>query len=96
MEIEVREKDRGYEVKFVGDATIYSVAEVVRVLREVLSMAGSVGIDLSGVSDMDSAFCQVLIAARRQGEVDGKRVEIVSHSGISEEMMSYFNSFTGR
>ncbi len=92
LELKVVKKKGTHKISFLGDATIYSVNEAVQVLRNAMAEATRVEVDLSKVSEMDSAFCQTLIAAQRQGERDGKQVVVVKHSDISEEMVRYYKS----
>jgi len=77
-----------------GEATIYGVGEAMPVFRKALAESQRVEVDLSRVSEMDSAFCQLLLAARRQGEQDGTPVEIVAQSDVSEEMMIYLSALS--
>lgn len=92
LELKVAKKKGTHKIDFLGEATIYGVNEAAQVLRSAVVEAMRVEVDLSKVSEMDSAFCQALIAAQRQGERDGKQVVVVKHSNISEEMVRYYQN----
>jgi anti-sigma B factor antagonist len=60
-----------------GEVTIYSVAEVKAGLAALLPAPGTLEIDLSGVTEMDTAGLQLLLMAKR---LDGPNVRFVNHS----------------
>lgn len=73
-----------------GEMTIYTAAECRNQLRECLQSCREAEIDLSGVSDIDSAGVQLLIQAKREGAAHGKSVRLVAHSPAVQEIIDLF------
>ncbi len=95
MDIKVTKRKGVHRIAIAGEATIYEVSTTTEVIGESLRKADEVRLDLSGIGEMDSAFCQVVLAAMRQGEHDGKKVELTKQSPVSEKMMRVFLKMHG-
>lgn len=87
MEIKSTKRKGVYRLAVSGEATIYGVSEAADALRTALAGAENLQVDLGGASEVDSSFVQLILAARRQAEKDGKKVEIVGYGGFGEEAM---------
>ena len=73
-----------------GEMTIYTAAECRDLLLQCLQSCREAEIDLSGVSDIDSAGVQLLIQAKREGARHGKPVRLVAHSAAVQEIIDLF------
>lgn len=73
-----------------GEMTIYTAAECRKQLLQCLQSCREAEIDLSGVSDIDSAGVQLLIQAKREGAAHGKAVRLVAHSPAVQEIIDLF------
>ena len=74
-----------------GNMTIYEAAADKQVLLDALAKADDVEIDLSAVSEMDTAGLQLLILAERESLKAGKRLSIVGHSESSLDVLDRYN-----
>jgi anti-sigma B factor antagonist len=77
-------------MKIEGELTIYRAAELREVLKGALSAAPArceFEIDLSDVSEMDSAGVQLLLAARRTARATGRELRIVAPSRAVVEVL---------
>lgn len=83
-------------LRMEGDMTIYTAAQLKISLLEALNKCHEVEVDLSEVTDMDSAGLQLLILAKREAARDRKSVRLVAHSAASlnvidtYDMVGYF------
>jgi len=86
------EVDNGvYRVKVEGEMTIYHVLEHKQALLECLAHCAEMEINLSGVSEMDTAGFQLLLLAKREAARNGKPLRLVEHSPATLEVMDLFN-----
>lgn len=85
MEIKATKRKGLHRLAVSGEATVYGVSEAAETLRSALAGAERLQVDLSSVSEIDSAFIQLLLAAGRQADRDGKKMEIVGYGGFGEE-----------
>ena len=67
-------------VRLDGDLTVYRAAEVKSVLLDALHRASTVELDLSGVSEFDSAGVQLLMFAKRHARSTGRELRLSGHS----------------
>jgi anti-sigma B factor antagonist len=70
-----------------GEFTIYAVADWKRALFEKLDACAGLDIDLSGVSEIDTAGQQLLIAAKRHAGACGKGLRLSGHSQAVIDML---------
>jgi len=73
-----------------GELTIYRAAELCDALKTV--MAGvpgghELGVDLSDVTEMDSAGVQLLMAAKKTARASGRELRITGRSPAVEEVL---------
>lgn len=87
MEIKSTKRKGLHRLAVSGEATVYGVSEAADALRSALAGADRLQVDLSSVSEIDSAFIQLLLAAGRQADRDEKKMEIVGYGGFGEEAM---------
>ena len=74
-----------------GEMTIYSAAELKGALLEGLSRCQRLEINLSQVSEMDSAGLQLLYLVKREAASLGRQVALVAHSPATLEILDLYN-----
>ena len=67
-------------VKVSGEMTIYTAAELKQALTPLLYRPQTLELDLSQVSEMDSAGLQLLLAAKKTMQQGGYPLHLVMHS----------------
>lgn len=73
-----------------GEMTIYTAAQCRDELAACLHGNKPLEINLSGVSEIDSAGVQILILAKREGARRGVPVRLVSHSPAVQEIIDLY------
>lgn len=71
--------------------TIYQAAELKQMLLSALQQASSVDLDLSGISEIDSAGLQLLLMAKRESLRSGKSLRVVAHSAATLDVIDTCN-----
>jgi anti-anti-sigma factor len=67
-----RAQNRGHSLRVEGEMTIYSAAAITeRVVGAVKGATGKVSLDLSQVTDIDTAGLQILLLARKLARTHG-------------------------
>lgn len=69
-----------------GELTIYRAAELKAQLLEALEGAGALEVDLSGVTEIDSAGVQLLLLARRHAQSLGRELTLRAPSAAVLEV----------
>ena len=77
MSANVGQSETGRRVALSGELTIYSVAQIKATLAEAMRDGGEIEVDLSGISDIDSAGLQLMLIAKRHLDCG---VRFVNHS----------------
>lgn len=78
-----------------GEMTIYRASEVAQTLfAAVRAHDGDVTLDLSEVSEFDTAGLQLVLMARRLAEADGRRLDVVQPSECVAEVLNLCNVAT--
>ncbi len=70
----------GTSLRLDGELTIYRAAEVKQLLLDSLHGAAAQEIDLSGVTELDTAGVQLLMLAKRSAEAEGRTLHLANHS----------------
>lgn len=83
-------------MKIEGELTIYSAGEVANEIRsnliEPLALAKDIEIDLSQVSEMDSAGLQILLMSKLTANRHGAQLKFVNASQPVQEVLSLSNT----
>jgi len=74
-----------------GEMTIYCATEMKGELLSCIDRDAEVEIDLSEVSEMDTAGFQLLLLAKREAANAGKPLRLVAHSPATLEVLDLFN-----
>ncbi len=80
-------------LRLVGEATIYGAAELKARLEPLFTErkdCGSFELDLSGVTEMDSAGLQLVLAAKHEAMALGKGFKITVHGNASEALTTFY------
>ena len=80
MEIQARMRNGVRKVRITGEMTIYNAAESKQELLWKLDGANQIEIDMSGVSELDSAGLQLLILLKHEAGRQGKALRLLAHS----------------
>lgn len=73
-----------------GPITIYEAAAGKKTLLDALAQAKELEIDVSKVTELDSAGLQVLVMVKREALACGKRAKLVGHSpAVTDVLRSY-------
>ena len=78
--LETSDNGTACRVTLAGDLNIYHAAEVARALTPLVAQARPLEIDLSGVTEIDSAGVQVLLAGRREALRSGATLNVIAQS----------------
>ena len=86
-----RSKPKPGKIAMVGTMTIYEAAAHKRDLLNAFNTSNELEIDLSGVTEMDSAGLQLLVLLKREAVREGKQVRLVAHSAASLDVLEVYN-----
>ncbi len=80
------------ELRVDGEMTIYRASEVAQTLfASVRAQAGDVSLDLSDVTEFDTAGLQLVLMARRMVEANGHRLDVVQPSECVLDVLELCN-----
>jgi anti-anti-sigma factor len=74
-----------------GAMTIYNAAEIKNQLLGALNTAPILELDLSHVSEMDTAGFQLLVMVKRESLRLNRSLRIIGHSPAVQEVIEFFN-----
>jgi anti-sigma B factor antagonist len=70
-----------------GELSIYRAAELKPVLLQAVEASRVLEIDLSGVTEFDSAGVQLLLLAKREAGAIGHELRLVRHSAVVVDVL---------
>ena len=70
-----------------GELSIYTAATLRRQLLDALDAAPQLEVDLAGVTEMDSAGVQLMVAAKREATMRNKLVQFTAHSQVVVDVL---------
>lgn len=73
-----------------GELTIYQVEDLARQLREGLSGASTVVVNLADTDKIDTAGFELIVALEKSCKAAGKRFELTGIGGAVEEFFSLY------
>lgn len=76
-----------HTVSIEGEFTIYRAAELKPVLLEAVTRDGVVELDLSRVTEFDTAGLQLLMLAKRAAGAAGRELRLVRHSPVVVDVL---------
>jgi anti-sigma B factor antagonist len=74
-----------------GELTIYAAAAVRAKLLEALSGASGLEIDLAGVTEIDTAGLQLLVAAKRDALASDVPLHMSGHSAAAVDLIDLYD-----
>lgn len=80
-----------YRVRVEGEMNIYHALELKQGLLACLDGCDEMEVNLSGVSEMDTAGFQLLVLTKREAARKGKPLRLVEHSPATLEVMDLCN-----
>jgi anti-anti-sigma factor len=81
MALQCEQSEGRLRVSMPAEFTIYGVVPVKDELLRLLSEAAELDLDLSAVTEFDSAALQVLALVKREALAAGKPLRLTGHSG---------------
>ena len=94
MTISIEASNGVCHARVTGEMTIYHAAEMKGELLPCIDSGTAVEIDLSEVSEMDTAGFQLLLLAKREAANAGKPLRLVAHSPATLEVLALFDMFS--
>ena len=91
MDINTEKRDGLCLASLAGDLTIYAAADAKAGLTALLEACSEVELDLSAVSEIDTAGFQLLLLIKREAQRLGKTVRLVAHSRATLELIDLYN-----
>ncbi len=91
MSISVHEDGEVLNIRVSGEMTIYNARELKKGLAEHLFSAKDLVMDLTEVSEMDTAGLQLVVLARKESTSSGRRFKIASLSGPADRLVTLYN-----
>ncbi|MFZ5511824.1 MAG: STAS domain-containing protein [Pseudomonadota bacterium] len=91
MEIVLENTPAGARMTLTGELTVYAAAEAKERLLAPIAEAAVTEIELSRVSEIDSAGLQLLILAKRHARRAGKELRLTGHSRPVLDLIELFN-----
>ena len=88
--IKGRGKRKHYKVSIAGALTIYEAANAKTALLEALQASAELEIDLSRVTEVDTAGMQLLLMTKREAARAERKVRL-AHSAASLEALDRYN-----
>ncbi len=86
-----RKKKTAPPLVIAEDMTIYNAAAQKQRLLESLQATDRLEIDLSAVSEIDTAGFQLLVLVKREARRLDKEAQIVAHSEAVRELLDFYN-----
>lgn len=81
--------DSALHIAIGGEFGIFNAVAVAEQLLYALDTADAVDVDLSGVTEMDSAGVQLMVAARREAEAHRKQLRFVAASSVVQDILGF-------
>jgi anti-anti-sigma factor len=82
--------DGSASLRLSGELTIYHAADLKQALLPLAEQAGAWALDLSGVTDVDSAGIQILLAARRTLAARGAALRVTACGAAADAAFSLY------
>lgn len=79
------------QLRIEGEMNIYRAEELKRALLEPLQNGASLEVNLSGVTELDTAGLQLLLLAKRTAQKLQCQLRLVGHSGAVLEVFDLLN-----
>ena len=87
----VTPEPRSQNIAIAEDMTIYNAATQKPMLMEALAQCEELNLDLSQVSEMDTAGFQILLLTKREAIKANKTMRLTAHSKAVTELLDLYN-----
>lgn len=84
-------KSKTSVLRIRGEMNIYRAAELKQTLLEPLEQPGALDVDLSGVTELDTAGVQILMLAKKTALAKGRELHLIAHSQPVLEVFELLN-----
>ncbi len=84
-------ESRAHVLRVEGEMTIYRAAELKQTLLDAVAAQPVVEVDLSAVSEFDSAGLQLLMLAKRSAQAAQRELRLVGHSPAVLDVIQLFD-----
>lgn len=91
MEISTQQQNGKCRISIIGELNIYEAVEAKNRLMYMLPGCNALDMDLSQVSELDTAGIQVLILARQEAGKSGKAFALVTPSQPVQDLIETYN-----
>src|ERR1700733_9017562 len=76
-------------IRVTGEMTVYTASQIKQPLLDAIADgAASVELDLSGVSEFDTAGVQLLLVVHREALLSGRNLQLGAQSAIVREVLT--------
>ena len=86
-----KKKSKNAVLRMEGEMTIYRAAELKQTLLAPLDHPGRLEIDLSGVTELDTAGLQLLMLAKRTAQANQSELRLAGHSPAVLDVFELLN-----
>ncbi len=83
-----KKKTEGSALRIEGELTIFRAAEL---MPQLLASPAPQTLDLSGVTEIDSAGLQLLMLAKKHARKEQRELQLVAHSAAVTEVFELLN-----
>jgi anti-sigma B factor antagonist len=81
-------------IRVTGEMTVYTAGQIKQSLVDaVTASAARVRLDLSGVSDFDTAGVQLVLLVHREALASDRHFQLVAESNIVRDVLTLFGAF---
>ncbi len=81
----------GGRLRLAGECTVYAAGELKAALLQALQGQPDLEVDLSGITEFDSAALQVLMAAKSFARAGGQHLQFANHSPPVLELIELYD-----
>ena len=74
-------------LRLEGEATIYQAAELKQTVLSALKQGTTLEVDLSGITEIDTAGVQILLLAKRTAQARNGELRLAGHSAAVLEVL---------
>lgn len=84
-------QNAGALLRLQGEVNIYRANELKQELLAPLASGTTLEVDLSGVTDLDTAGLQVLMLAKKNAQALGGELRLIAHSPVVVDVLELLN-----
>jgi len=91
MPIQCAQEGARCRLQIVGDMTIYTAADLQQQFLDALMTGAELEVDLSQVSELDTAGVQQLLLAAREATRLGKTLRLLAPNAVTREVLELYH-----